>query len=91
MNGYIGAIERLALENDFFRQVLFTAGHAQLVPMSLQPGEQIGAEAHAGVDPFFRIEGGEATFVVDASRSAPVATGRRLGPRPEVPDAVPEP
>lgn len=63
MNGYVGAIEELALTNTFFRQVLFTAEHAQLVVMSLQPGEEIGDEVHADVDQFFRIESGEARFV----------------------------
>lgn len=63
MNGYIGAIEKLTLENEFFRRVLFTAEHAQLVLMSVRPGEEIGTEVHAGVDQFFRVESGEASFV----------------------------
>jgi mannose-6-phosphate isomerase-like protein (cupin superfamily) len=63
MKEYIGAIEELALKNSDFRRVLFTAGHAQLVVMSLQPGEEIGDEVHAGVDQFFRIESGAAKFV----------------------------
>lgn len=65
MNGYVGAIEELALRNTYFRQVLFTATHAQLVVMCLQPGEEIGDEVHANVDQFFRIERGEARFVFD--------------------------
>ncbi|HSM12564.1 MAG TPA: cupin domain-containing protein [Thermoanaerobaculia bacterium] len=65
MKGYIGAIEKLALKNECFRQVLYTAEHAQLVLMSLLPGEEIGAELHAGVDQFFRVESGEASFVFD--------------------------
>lgn len=63
MTGYLGAIEKLALENTCFRQVLFTAKHCQLVVMCLQPGEEIGDEVHATVDQFFRIERGEARFV----------------------------
>lgn len=65
MTGYVGAIEELALRNTYFRQVLFTSAHAQLVLMCLQPGEEIGDEVHAGVDQFFRIERGEARFVFD--------------------------
>lgn len=65
MVGYVGAIEDLTLKNSYFRQVLFTAKHAQLVVMCLQPGEEIGGEVHAGVDQFFRIERGEARFVFD--------------------------
>ncbi len=63
MNGYVGAIEELAVKNTYFRQVLFTAKHSQLVLMCLQPGEDIGDEVHAKVDQFFRIESGEARFV----------------------------
>ena len=28
--------------------------------MCLRPGEEIGAETHSGVDPFYRVESGEA-------------------------------
>lgn len=65
MNGYVGALEEQALRNSYFRQVLFTATHAQLVLMCLQPGEDIGNEVHPNVDQFFRIERGEARFVFD--------------------------
>ena len=63
MAGYVVSIEKKTLENDYFRQVLFTGKYAQLVVMSLQPGEEIGNEVHTNVDQFFRIEQGEATFV----------------------------
>ncbi len=63
MTGYVGPIEKQTLENNFFRQVLFTGKHSQLVVMCLQPGEEIGNEVHPNVDQFFRIEQGEATFV----------------------------
>jgi len=65
MYGFIGSIEELTLKNEFFRQVLFTGKHAQLVVMCLQPGEEIGTEVHDHVDQFFRIEAGEAKFVFD--------------------------
>ena len=64
MAGYFGPIEKQALKNDYFRQVLFTGKYAQLVVMSLKPGEEIGNEVHSSVDQFFRIEQGEATFVL---------------------------
>ena len=63
MTGYVGSIESETLENAYFRRVLFTGKHAQLVVMCLQPGEQIGKEVHPNVDQFFRIEQGEAKFV----------------------------
>jgi len=63
MTPYIGAIEKLAIKNENFRQVMFTGAHAQLVLMCLQPSEDIGNEMHADVDQFFRIEEGEAKFI----------------------------
>ena len=63
MTGYAGPIEEQTLENNYFRQVIFTGKHVQLVVMCLQPGEEIGDEVHASVDQFFRIERGEAKFV----------------------------
>jgi mannose-6-phosphate isomerase-like protein (cupin superfamily) len=75
MNAYVGAIEDLALKNTYFRQVLFTAEHAQLVVMCLRPGEEIGDEVHADVDQFFRIERGEARFVLDEKEERLVHDG----------------
>jgi mannose-6-phosphate isomerase-like protein (cupin superfamily) len=65
MTGYFGSIERSTLNNSFFRQVLFTGKHEQLVLMCLQKGEDIGEEVHEDTDQFFRIEEGEARFVVN--------------------------
>lgn len=75
MKGYVGAIEELALRNTYFRQVLFTSKHAQLVLMCLQPGEEIGDEVHPNVDQFFRIERGEARFVFDEKEERLVHDG----------------
>jgi mannose-6-phosphate isomerase-like protein (cupin superfamily) len=64
MTGYVGPIETQTLKNAYFRQVLFTGKHTQLVVMCLQPGEEIGKERHPNVDQFFRIEQGEARVVL---------------------------
>jgi mannose-6-phosphate isomerase-like protein (cupin superfamily) len=65
MLGFVGPIEQLTLENDNFRKVLFTGPFSQLVVMCLQPGEDIGNEVHDDVDQFFRIEQGEAKFLLN--------------------------
>ncbi len=65
MTGYIGSIEKATLRNGFFRQVLFTGKHSQLVVMCLQPNEEIGNEVHPDIDQFFRIEEGNAKFVMN--------------------------
>jgi mannose-6-phosphate isomerase-like protein (cupin superfamily) len=64
MTGYVGNIEDLTLKNSYFRQVLFTGKYAQLVVMCLKAKEEIGMEVHPNVDQFFRIEKGEAKFVI---------------------------
>src|SRR5512136_3115708 len=75
MAGYFGSIEKQTLSNNYFRQVLFTGAHAQLVVMCLQPGEEIGNEVHPAVDQFFRIEQGEARFVFNGKEEHVVHDG----------------
>ena len=65
MTGFFSPIEKETTENGFFRKVLYTGKHLQLVVMCLQGGEEIGNEVHPDVDQFFRIEQGEARFVLD--------------------------
>ena len=65
MVGFIDNIEEKTEQNNFFRQVLYTGKHTQLVVMSLLPGEEIGMEIHPQVDQFFRIEEGRAKVVID--------------------------
>ena len=52
MHGFVKDIERLAVKNDDFRRVLYTARHCQLVIMALKPKEEIGEEVHK-LDQFF--------------------------------------
>lgn len=65
MKDKIFNIENETLSNENFRKVLFTGKFSQLVVMTLQPGEEIGAEVHHDVDQFFRIESGVAKVVLD--------------------------
>lgn len=58
MKGYCDNIETRTVENEDFRRVLYTGGNLQLVLMTLQPGEEIGAEVHPDRDQFFRFEAG---------------------------------
>jgi mannose-6-phosphate isomerase-like protein (cupin superfamily) len=75
MTGYFGSIEKQTLDNNYFRQVLYTGKHAQLVVMSLLPGEEIGNEVHPDVDQFFRIEQGVADFVLNGQEKHRVKNG----------------
>jgi mannose-6-phosphate isomerase-like protein (cupin superfamily) len=72
---YVGPIEKQTLDNTYFRQVLFTAPHSQLVVMCLQPGEAIGDEVHPQVDQFFRIEQGKAAFILNEKDEHPAREG----------------
>ena len=65
MTGYTINIEEKTLENENFREVLYTAQHSQLVVMSLLPDEEIGVEVHEIVDQFIRVEKGEAKAILD--------------------------
>jgi len=65
MKGYKNNIEKLTLENDNFRKVLYTGKHSQLVLMTLKPMEEIGMEVHEDTDQFFRFEGGKGRVTID--------------------------
>lgn len=65
MVGYLTNIEKKSLENKYFREVLFTGPHSQLVVMSIAPGEDIGMETHADVDQFIRVEAGKGKAVLN--------------------------
>jgi len=69
MKGSMQDIEGLAVDNDEFRRVLYTAKNCQLVVMTLKPKEEIGAEVHK-LDQFFRVEEGTGEAVLDGVRTA---------------------
>ena len=67
MTGYVGNIETATLGNSYFRQVIFTGSHSQLVVMCLGPSEDIGMEMHPDVDQFFRIDAGSGKVVINGT------------------------
>ena len=73
MKGFVQDIEALAIKNEYFRQVLYTAKYCQLVVMALKPAEEIGAEVHK-LDQFFRVEEVSGEAVLDGIRS-PIQSG----------------
>src|SRR5512144_624878 len=68
MKGFVKDIEGLAVKNDEFRRVLYTAKNCQLVVMALKPKEEIGAEVHK-LDQFFRVEEGAGEAVLNGVRT----------------------
>lgn len=69
MKGFVQDIEGLAIRNNEFRSVLYTAKNCQLVLMALKPQEEIGAEVHK-LDQFFRVEEGNGEAVLDGVSSS---------------------
>lgn len=65
MKGFKVNLEKLTLGNNFFRNVIFTAPHSQLVLMSLKPNQEIGLETHSQNDQFFRFEAGHGKVIVE--------------------------
>jgi mannose-6-phosphate isomerase-like protein (cupin superfamily) len=65
VKGFSENIERLTVENQDFRRVLYTGKNLQLVLMTLPPGCDIGEEVHEDIDQFFRIEEGEGEVWID--------------------------
>lgn len=70
MKGFAADIEQLTLDNENFRQVLYTGHNIQLVLMTLQRGEEIGAEVHDDRDQFFRFEAGAGEVHIDGAVNA---------------------
>lgn len=70
MTGFISNIEEKTLQNDYFRVVLYTTQHSQLVVMSLNPNEEIGMEVHEIVDQFIRVEQGTGKAILNGEEHA---------------------
>ena len=65
MKGFVTNIEQATLENENFRQVLYTAKNCQLVLMSIPASGEIGEEVHDEGDQFIRVEEGEGQSILD--------------------------
>src|SRR3712207_8004258 len=66
----------LARSNDAFRRTIETGEHAQVVVMTIQPGEEIGEETHEGDQLLLFVEG-EGEAVLDGA-SSPVRSGEMV-------------
>ena len=55
--------------NTYFREVLATGPHSQIVVMSIPPGGEIGEEVHERVDQVLVFVAGEGVASVDGERS----------------------
>jgi mannose-6-phosphate isomerase-like protein (cupin superfamily) len=67
--GYVERITERAARNTFFREVLATGPHSQVVVMSIPPGEDIGSEVHAHVDQVLVVVSGQGEAVLADERT----------------------
>lgn len=70
----VDIIER-SMQNRYFREVVSTGPHSQVVLMSIPAGEEIGEETHDEVDQVLVFTGGEGEAILDGDRSR-VTAGR---------------
>ncbi len=66
---FIGDIVDKARNNPFFREVVSTGPHAQVVVMSIPPAGEIGAETHQDVDQVLVCVEGEGVAIIEGRRS----------------------
>ncbi len=64
---FVFDMEAYTLENDLFRQAIWTGTYMQLTVMSIGPGEEIGLEMHDDVDQFIRVEAGKGIILMGDS------------------------
>lgn len=65
MAAFIHDIKDKAKDNTFFRQVLSTGEHTQIVVMSIPVGEDIGEETHTDNDQVLYFVGGKGKAVLN--------------------------
>ena len=63
--------------NTFFREVLTTGAHSQIVVMSVAAGGEIGLETHADVDQVLVFVSGDGLAILDGEQSR-VSAGRMV-------------
>ena len=68
MSIFKGNLERLTLDNNWYRKVLSTNSTQQLVLMALPPRTEIGTEVHPETSQFIRIEGGHGVAWVNTQK-----------------------
>ena len=63
-------IVSLVKRNRWFREVVLTGPHAQVVVMNIPPGGEIGEEVHDAVDQVLVFIEGEGAAVIEGERTA---------------------
>ncbi len=69
MKEFIADIVDKARENTYFRQVITTGEHTQIVVMSISPGEEIGEEVHPDTDQVLYFVEGEGKAMLEGTET----------------------
>jgi mannose-6-phosphate isomerase-like protein (cupin superfamily) len=67
---YTGDIVALARRNTFFREVVATGPHSQVVVMCIPPAGEIGLETHTELDQVLVIVDGMGSVILDGTTGA---------------------
>jgi mannose-6-phosphate isomerase-like protein (cupin superfamily) len=67
---FLDDAKKIARRNTWFRQVVYTGPHSQLVLMSVPPGGEIGEEVHEAIDQVFVVVEGDADAFIAGKRRA---------------------
>ncbi len=67
---YLDDAKKIARRNTWFRQVVYTGPHSQLVLMSIPSGGEIGEEVHDGTDQVLVVVEGDADAFLAGRRRA---------------------
>ena len=60
-------VDKIAIENNNFRTVIWTGDNLQVTVMSINVGKDIGAEIHPDTDQFIKIVSGRAKILIGSS------------------------
>lgn len=71
-------IEKETIDNKYFRKVLHTGKHLQLVLMSIKPNQEIGNEVHHDSDQFFRVDEGKGKVVIENKNEFDIKDGSSI-------------
>jgi mannose-6-phosphate isomerase-like protein (cupin superfamily) len=61
-------IEKLTLDNKFYRKVIYTTKQQQLVLMNIPSNEDIGEEIHPHTSQFIRVEEGSGYAIINGKK-----------------------
>ncbi len=70
MVGLVKDVKGQAEKNSFFRQVLETGKHTQVVIMSIPPGGEIGMEVHPDTDQVLYLLSGSGKVILNGEEAA---------------------